>query len=239
MREHFYFYQPKKSPEKWTRTKPSWERIGLGWGWPRYQGHKPKELCAYQSVEAHRSTACSPVLMFRNISPSTSEDWVITKIWLIIEDSLRIRPMTMHQSRHPASMKMCSKYLYVSRNRTSDTKKALALQRRPVIIRNVVPVPYLPKYPEEASCTSRMLRNSPKLDLGLVRPLTRQLHGDVLQLWRSQTERREVFIHHCPVSVHHGATFCQVSGWTNTALVTWWRCATSYRLASCRKYASF
>lgn len=77
----------------------------------------PKEvkvvsLITYQSVEAHRSTACSPVFMFCNISPSTSEDCIITKIWLIIEDSLRIRPITMHQSRHPASMKMCSKYLY-------------------------------------------------------------------------------------------------------------------------------
>lgn len=55
--------------------------------------------------------------MFCNISPSTSEDWIITKIWLIVEDSLRIRPMTMHQSRHPASMKMCSKYLHINRNK--------------------------------------------------------------------------------------------------------------------------
>lgn len=73
---------------------------------------KGTSLITYQSVEAHRSTACSPVFMFCNISPSTSEDCIITKIWLMIEDSLRIRPITMHQSRHPASMKMCSKYLY-------------------------------------------------------------------------------------------------------------------------------
>ena len=73
---------------------------------------KVVSLITYQSVEAHRSTACSPVFMFCNISPSTSEDCIITKIWLITEDSLRIRPITMHQSRHPASMKMCSKYLY-------------------------------------------------------------------------------------------------------------------------------
>lgn len=49
--------------------------------------------------------------MFCNISPSTSEDCIIARIWLITEDSLRIRPMTMHQSKHPASMKICSKYL--------------------------------------------------------------------------------------------------------------------------------
>lgn len=76
----------------------------------------------YQSAEAHRSTACSPVFMFCNISPSTSVVCIITKIWLIIEDSLRIKPITMHQSRHPASMKMCSKYLYINRNRITGRK---------------------------------------------------------------------------------------------------------------------
>lgn len=78
---------------------------------------KPKETSPYQSVEAHRSTACSPVFMFCNISPSTSVVCIITKIWLITEDSLRIKPMTIHQSRHPASMKMCSKYLHMNRNK--------------------------------------------------------------------------------------------------------------------------
>lgn len=99
------------------------------------QDDKLKESSTYQSVEAHRSTACSPVFMFCNISPSTSEDCIITKIWLIIEDSLRIRPMTMHQSRHPASMKMCSKYLHTSRNKMTDAKKGLQMDRRTIVIR--------------------------------------------------------------------------------------------------------
>lgn len=66
----------------------------------------------YQSVEAHLSTAFRPVLIFWQISPSISEDCITLKTWLITEDSLRIRPMMIHQSRHPASMKICSKYLY-------------------------------------------------------------------------------------------------------------------------------
>lgn len=87
-------------------------------------GKKPKETCTYQSVEAHRATACSPVFMFCSISPSTSEDWMRSTIWLMTEDSLRIRPMTTHQSRHPASMKMCSKYLR-EQNRKFEAQKVL------------------------------------------------------------------------------------------------------------------
>lgn len=70
------------------------------------------ERNTYQSVEAHFSTASRPVLIFWQISPSISEDCMILKTWLITEDSLRIRPMITHQSRQPASMKICSKYLY-------------------------------------------------------------------------------------------------------------------------------
>lgn len=65
------------------------------------QAHK-----TYQSVEAHLSTACSPALMFCNISPSTSGDCIRLNTWLIMDDSLRIRPIIMHQSRQPASMKI-------------------------------------------------------------------------------------------------------------------------------------
>ena len=50
------------------------------------------------------------------------------------------------------------------------------------LIRKAAYIPNLPKHPEEAFYASKMLRNSPKLDLGFVRPFTRQLHGDVLQL---------------------------------------------------------
>lgn len=70
------------------------------------------EKTTYQSVEAHLSTAYRPVLIFWQISLSISEDCIILKTWLITEDSLRIRPMIIHQSRHPASMKICSKYLH-------------------------------------------------------------------------------------------------------------------------------
>lgn len=145
---------------------------------------KVMSLITYQSVEAHRSTACSPVFMLCNISPSTSEDCIITKIWLIIEDSLRIRPITMHQSRHPASMKMCSKYLYTE----AETQwlmlgRIYGWREGQLLLGKQPMIPNLPKHPEEAFSASKMLRNSPKLDLGFVRPFTRQLHGDMLQLW--------------------------------------------------------
>lgn len=122
----FYFSQPKQFPGKRTRTKPrACERTGLPQGQPREEA---KETCTYQSVEAHRATACSPVFMFCSISPSTSEDWMRTTIWLMTEDSLRIRPMTTHQSRHPASMKMCSKYLQ-EQNRKFEAQKVLRCRK--------------------------------------------------------------------------------------------------------------
>lgn len=39
-----------------------------------------------------------------------------------------------------------------------------------------------------------------------------QLHGDVLQLGRSQTERGEILLDHRPVPIHHGAALSQIRG---------------------------
>lgn len=89
----------------------------------RAQMNMKVESNTYQSVEAHLSTASRPVLIFWQISPSISEDCMILKTWLITEDSLRIRPMTTHQSRHPASMKICSRYLYGKKSVYFSTPK--------------------------------------------------------------------------------------------------------------------
>lgn len=62
----------------------------------------------------------------------------------------------------------------------TDAKNDLQMYIRAIIIGKVASVPNLPKYPEYAFYAFKMLRNSPKLNLGFVRSFTCQLHGDVL-----------------------------------------------------------
>lgn len=103
--------------------------------------------------------------------------------------SRRIKPITTHHSRQPASMKTWRRYL-------KDAKS------------------WLHSVLGAARAGGGWFAGgfSPELHLRLVGAFIGELHGNVLQLGLAQAQSGGVLIHHRPVAVHHRAGFCQVRG---------------------------
>lgn len=187
----------KKGGQKFvSMTREQSESISIRTKTKNINNAEETNCDTHQSVEAHASTANKPFRTLCTVSWGTSGLSKKPITFFMTLASRRIKPITTHHSKQPASINTWRRYL-----------KGIKTQKL---------VSHWTGWRGTVGARPRCI--SPELHLWLVWSFIRQLHGNVLQLSLAQAESGGVLINHRPITVHHWAGLCQVCGRANAVL---------------------